>query len=1326
MKKRFLALFLLLFFLSYQQFFSQNIKKDTLRARQILNNAEKISAESKFDSAAALFNQAAMIYEKYQLWDGYLTAANHRGNNLVHAGKMEQGLKVLNETLPKSLLYAGEKSLHTARSYYYLTKAYFLLGEFKKAKRYSDKNIQLSKELFGEKSLRLSMVYNLSGAIFTRLAEYDNALNSYQKALDIIKPLFGEEHAEVANPYGNMGMVYYYKGEYYKSLEYLNKALAIRKKLYGEVHAEIALNYSNLSAVAMVLARYDEAEKYLDSALEIYQNIYKSDHPDIALVYYNLGELANDRAEYKKALDFYTKSAEMLKGIYGEYHFEVARAIGGQANIYSKFSQWDKAIELAEKSLEINQTVFGEEHPKVAQSYSAIGDFYETMADYDKALKYFEKAFQIRKKVYGTFHPAIASSYKNFANYYMLTEKNYQAIENYKKALIIDKHFSGEKSLNVASIYNNLGLVYDHLAIYDTAMLYQQKSLKIKKDILGDEHIEISAGYTNIGLIYLYLGKYDEALPFLEKALRLKIKVLGEENPDVAGSYSNLALYYRVKGQLQVATEYQLMSSEILEEYPEQKLDLSLSYHNLGKLYQFTGQPQLAINYYKKSLDLRKIIYGHIHSSVASSYSAIAGYFFEIEKDDSSMVYLQKALGIRKKVLPENHPDIAENYLQMGRVAYHSYQIDTALFYILKADEVFQKQNSKNPTFKIQIINQLIKVYFEKKQPRRMLQLSQKAITLNLKNFNDTLDYYASPPLKDFYNIDLLIKSLYYKGNALRMLYEKYHNMQNIHKAIDVFESCDSLLQIVPRLRTRTKDKISAREFNPYLYEDILYACNYLYGITNDEKYLEKAFLLNEKNKAGVLLESIAEMQAKNYAGIPDNLIEKEEQIKTQISLNEQKLMQESQQPAEQVYRQNIFKLNQQLDSLVEYFEQNYPDYYKLKYSFDYISLAETQQQLDEKTAIVSYLAGDSAIFSLTVTSNDIQLNLTPKPEHFQVFIEMLRDGILEGKNSNDVSFFAPVAHKIYNIVFPENIPEHIKNLIIIPERNLNLIPFEVLLTGEYKPQMEDIPYLIKKYNISYFYSVNLFMQRQQQRAQNKKMKDLIALAPVFDKEQTAGTTLRTRNTLSEIFNGWTDKTATRGNLLEHEYISPLPATETEIKSIFKHFDEKHKSALVKTHAKATEDFVKSGELANYRIIHIATHGFVNPVEPKFSGILLAQDTSSIEDGILFSSEIYNIRLNAELTVLSACETGLGKISRGEGIIGLTRALLYAGSQNILVSLWKVADESSAQLMVDFYNHYLNENTDFSESLHKAKLNMIENKKYAHPYYWSPFILIGR
>jgi CHAT domain-containing protein len=160
----------------------------------------------------------------------------------------------------------------------------------------------------------------------------------------------------------------------------------------------------------------------------------------------------------------------------------------------------------------------------------------------------------------------------------------------------------------------------------------------------------------------------------------------------------------------------------------------------------------------------------------------------------------------------------------------------------------------------------------------------------------------------------------------------------------------------------------------------------------------------------------------------------------------------------------------------------------------------------------------------------------------------------------------------------------------------------------------------------------------------------------------------------------------------------------------------------------ATETNLKSdGKLSKYRIVHLAAHGLLNESRPQFSGLVVSRPPgSSAEDGLLQVYEIFNLELDAELVVLSACETGLGKEIHGEGIVGLTRAFLYAGASSVVVSLWKVADASTAELMVRFHEHLSRTGSSRTEALRRAQLDLIGNGAFAHPYYWAPFVLVGR
>ena len=240
-------------------------------------------------------------------------------------------------------------------------------------------------------------------------------------------------------------------------------------------------------------------------------------------------------------------------------------------------------------------------------------------------------------------------------------------------------------------------------------------------------------------------------------------------------------------------------------------------------------------------------------------------------------------------------------------------------------------------------------------------------------------------------------------------------------------------------------------------------------------------------------------------------------------------------------------------------------------------------------------------------------------------------------------------------------------------------------------------------------------------------MNDWLAFAPVFSESDTAGVSLTTKE-LQRYFKTGDSSSVRKRSLIitkERTGITPLPGTENEVKSILKEYEKNKLKGKVLLHSLANKSFLKSDEAKNYRVLHFATHGFVNPETPELSGILFAGDSTG---GILSCGEIYNLTLNAELVVLSACETGLGKLRSGEGLMGLSRALLYAGAKNLVVSLWQVSDNSTAELMLGFYRDMLKnkQKAEYAVSLREAKLKMIKEGKYAHPFYWSPFILIGR
>ncbi len=243
---------------------------------------------------------------------------------------------------------------------------------------------------------------------------------------------------------------------------------------------------------------------------------------------------------------------------------------------------------------------------------------------------------------------------------------------------------------------------------------------------------------------------------------------------------------------------------------------------------------------------------------------------------------------------------------------------------------------------------------------------------------------------------------------------------------------------------------------------------------------------------------------------------------------------------------------------------------------------------------------------------------------------------------------------------------------------------------------------------MQYSPSVALFYQAQQTTLKEPEQRTggLLAYAPVFP-----GT--------SAI------QAATRATPFAGERITPLPETEREVSQLARLFQENDHQTQTSLHQSASEHALKESELEQYRFLHVATHGFVNEAEPDLSGLLLYPDSTAGEDGLLAVGEVYNLRLNTDLVTLSACETGIGQIANGEGVLGFTRAFLYAGAERVLVSLWQVQDTATAELMLAFYERILQTpSPDYSSQLQQAKLQLINSDNYSHPYYWSPFVLI--
>ena len=821
-----------------------------------------------------------------------------------------------------------------------------------------------------------------------------------------------------------------------------------------------------------------------------------------------------------------------------------------------------------------------------AKQYYALGDKYYDNSNLDSSSVFYQKAADIYKQIAITNNDTLM--WEKYVG--CLYDVSWNLSSQYKfinsinvldTAIIICLKYFGENHKQTTKIYDGYANLYSDKHEFDLALHYYLKSLKIKKIIFGEKHISLAIYYSNIATIYSIKNEYNLAHQYYFKALQISKNKFGEEHYYVTSICNNIGIVYWYKNEYDLALQYYFKALQINKKlFGEKHTFIINNYNNIGNVYNDKNKFDLALQYYFKSLHIIEELYEKNHSYLAVCYNNIGNVYNNRNEYDLALQYYFNSLQIFTELLGHKHIDVASIYINIGHVYATQNKYDLAL------------------------------------------QNYQKAIASSLRNFNDTINIYSVPEIKDYLNWNNLLNALQAKAEifATKNLVD-IENSQSL--ALQHYQACDTLI-------TKTRQEI-----------------------------------------------------------ITIFAISKKDFVVTQVSI------------------------------------------------------VETLHARSLQEAISDYR------FYISET-------------------DLFVDEILWGTHWS-VTEYEKFAFQFYNLLFPPEIQEFLKggifydieNLLIIPDGQLATIPFETLHTQKYSGEWTDwksktyfaeMPYLIKDYNISYNYSATLFQQTKPKERTDEieitHLNDWIAFAPVFDDENTSGTTTRTRELLTyETMKN--DSIVSRSYLTDGRYVSPLPGSKTEIETIFDLYEQQGKKALIKTHQQANETFVKSDELQNYRIIHFATHGFVNEGNPKFSGILFAQDTTVIIDslthlphliaqqneGILYQSEIYNLNFNADLVVLSACETGLGKITEGEGVIGLTRALLYAGSKNIIVSLWSVNDKSTSKLMINFYENLLNsplkagkgdlKQDKFAKHLSEAKRKMIEDGKYSHPYFWSPFILIG-
>lgn len=535
--------------------------------------------------------------------------------------------------------------------------------------------------------------------------------------------------------------------------------------------------------------------------------------------------------------------------------------------------------------------------------------------------------------------------------------------------------------------------------------------------------------------------------------------------------------------------------------------------------------------------------------------------------------------------------------------------------------------------------------------------------------------------------------------------------------------------------------------------------------------YAAEAFKVTEQSRSRSLLDLLSETGASITEGIPAELLKrKQDNLDQQQVIAEQltgiTLSPDAQKKKPSDLEDELEKLQVAFDEIENQIRTQSPRYAALT-GGQPLTVAEVQDKvLDDKTALLEYSLGTEASYLWAVTKSEVSIyKLPPRlalgklatdlraqliPSKLQrriVGIDVMADsqrglGVSATPFAEDAASFIAASNALYKAVIePAGTVIGEKRLLVVADGALNYVPFEALVKSADSADYSSLPYLIKSNEIIYAPSASVIGAIRQQDKSLGGRAMLILADPVFNSNdarahgtasaanaETRG--LGIQSALSDV--AGQDASATvESAKMQGLPLARLAGTRTEAEQIVKLAKTSGTQADVWLDLDASEDNLEARDVRKYRVLHIATHGLLDAERPQFTGLVLTLVGNKSEDGFLRTDEVFNLRLGAPLVMLSACETGLGKEKRGEGVMGLTRAFMYAGAPTVGVTLWSVADKSTADLMTDFYKRLLatpataSSGVSASAAMRDAQLAMIAGKKYSAPFYWAPFVLVG-
>lgn len=943
---------------------------------------------------------------------------------------------------------------------------------------------------------------------------------------------------------------------------------------------------------------------------------------------------------------------------------------------------------------------------------------YWRLGSFDLSLELSEESLEQARKYVGDNHFIMSNIYHNIGVVHGIRRSYDKAIEAFQTAMRIRIHNFGERHTEVATCKHDIGLLHSWQGNYDLALAYYLEALDIWTDIYGNDHPRIANTNNSIGIVYQDQGAYEKALEYYSKALRINIQTFGDNHPAVAMNYHNIAVAYDTQGASDIALDYYQKALQIrLGFFGENHPDVGMNYANIGVVHVEGGDPRTGLEYFQKALDIDLKTLGESHPEIAMKYSSIGLAYKNLQEFDKALEYYDKSLQMSIEILGDRHSNVAMVHHSIGVIHELKEEYQLSQDHFQQALDIWKgAYGSQHPFVALAQLSVGNSLYHQTSY-LGALEFIQASMQANVLGFKD-MEPENNPDLSQgFLAWQHLLDALLQKGNTFLALAEQQNgDLNKIQLAMESYHMATQLADTLQQGFMRQEDKATLLTQTLMAYESAIQTTMHLYDLSKQDKLMDQAFAYAEKSKSALLRESWNQQQAQQYAGIPDSLLSLSKDLASQIASYEKSLFEEKSKASQADYsrlqqlQSKVFTLHTQQDQLKQRFEVEYPDYYRLSYTKEVNSVSMIQAGLDKDETLIEYFWGDSSLYAFVIQKDAFYVKSLNLESDLLQLIDQFRGGMIDAyvdPGLDEASLkrkYAQAGFDLYEILIQPIQSLLSSKLIFVPDGALGYVPFGAMLTKRHDtslPPSSKRSYLIQEHSISYAFSATLLQEMQAKNIAPKQQ--LLAVAPRFD---------------SPAYR------FSRGDDRQRGYLGPLRYNQEEAQQVASYFD----SQTLLDSLASKENFLQLAQ--DFRILHLSTHAKVNDRNADFSFLAFHDPHDSIRIGRrvqhgvsgLYLAELYNLRLNAEMVVLSACETGLGQLFRGEGIASLARGFSYAGTKSILTSLWSVNDKATTDLMSDFYRH-LADGLSKDEALRQAQLTAINGNQ--EPFYWAGFIPMG-